>query len=344
MVRLNNDSQNLALPLTTNATSRVASRQAQNTQRGTAAEARSRVSSAKYSTQVTEDTQNMRANELGGGAAAQGSSAPSSAARGELEEVISDNLELAKSMKKFYEAKIESVSSQGNTSSDYARAMMENYRQELSLYQSATDFWSIERKTSYQYAEEDIPKANQLYDQITALQSTYDQTGTSIFQIADKTLELYTLKQGENPFGENSSVNPAGEQANHLLRLSAAKGRNADSQNQVDKWLAYDGDDQEKATAALASAKNQAGFTKTSIDIWENRLNFWNDLSEQTHFIEDKERLDKIEVLSTRMTELEGILEQWLSKTDDIDNARNKASDTLGLIGDLEVEIRKLFI
>lgn len=128
------------------------------------------------------------------------------------------------------------------------------------------------------------------------------------------------------------------------MRLSAAKERNAVSQNQVDKWLAYDGEDQETATAALAAAKNQASFTKTSVDIWENRLNFWNDLSEQAHFIEDEERLDKIEVLSERMSELEGILDQWLSKTDDIDNARSKAAETLGIIGDLEVEIRKLFI
>ena len=344
MVRLTNDSQNLALPQTTTATSRVASRQAQNTQRGSAAEARSRVSSAKYSTQVTEATQNMRANELGGGVTAQGSSSTTSAARGELEDTISENLDLSKSMKKFYEDKISNLNSQGDVSSDYGRAMMENYRQELSLYQSVTDFWSLERKTSYQYSEEALPQAMQLYDQIKSLQSEYDPTGTSIFQISDKTLELFTLKQGENPFGENSAVDPASQQATHLLRLSAAKERNGSSQNQVDKWLAYDGADQETATTALTAAKNQASFTKTSIDIWENRLNFWNDLAEQTHFIQDEERLDKIEVLSSRMIELEGILENWLSKTDDVDNARGKASDTLGLIGDLEVEIRKLFI
>jgi len=344
MVRLsNNDSQNLALPQATNAASRVASRQAQAPFRGEAVAARSRVNSAKHTTSATEATQNTRANELGG-AVTQSPSVTVSAQRAELEDSIAENLEFSKSMKQYYEGKIDSLTAQGEISSDYGRAMLANHRQELSLYQSATDFWSAERKTSYQYTEESLPQAMQLYDQIKSLQSAYDPSGTSLFQISDKVQELYGVKQEANPFGENASVNPAEQQSIMLLRLSAAKGSNADTQNQVDKWLAYDGADQDSATTALTAAKDQASFTKTSISIWENRFNFWNEVSEQAHFQEDAENLDKMEELSTRMEELENILGDWLGKTDDTGTARSKAAETLSLIGELEVEIRRLFI
>lgn len=196
MVRLNNDSQNLALQQAATAASRVASRQAHNTQRSSAAAARSRVTSTRYASPVSEATQTntTATNELGGAAAQQSSPATDSLLRGELNDTISENLDAAKAMKKYYEVKIDSLTSDGEPSSDYERAMLENYRNELSLYQSASDFWSIERKTSYQYAEEDLAQAAVLYDQIISLQSSYDPTGTSIFQLADKTLELYTLK------------------------------------------------------------------------------------------------------------------------------------------------------
>lgn len=343
MVRLSNDSQNLALRGTSNAKSNLAQQRAHNSQRSSAMAARSRVNSVRFANQA-EEKASGGSNLLARVETETITPQNQLAQLGRIEDAIEEHLELSKSMKKFYQDKISLLTTQGENSSDYERAMLDGYRKELSLYQSAEDFWLLERTTNYQYSDADLDSVETFYEEIKALQTTFDETGVTQNKMSKKIRELYNLKQGENPFGIDSEVNPADKQADMLKRITASNIAAADAGSQVDKWLAYSIENPNASTAGLENARNQESFSETSKDIWKNRFNFWNELAEQTHFIKNQDRLEQINALSVKISEAEAVLADWLGATEDINQARTKAAETLGIIGDLEVEIRKLFL